>query len=188
MKTGIYKCFTEGSGFVYFQRWPVPQNNTVVFVKMLMGWEPEQFPKILLEKRISLSILYVWLIRDSGNALLFCDVYEYFTNILFAVNGCSTKFSLCVNQHLWNFKFQWLQTDKLFLTKPFKNIPFYLSQASSIFFTQIKGKGLCIFLDFSSRIFSSCSSSFIAILLGVITFCLYNSYKNCFTGLDQWSM
>lgn len=75
----------------------------MVFVKMLMEWESEQFPKTLLQRKTSLSILYVWLIRGSGNALPFCDVYDHFVNILFVVNGCSTKFLLCVNKHVLIF-------------------------------------------------------------------------------------
>jgi len=70
---------------------------------MLMEWESEQFPKILLQRRMYLSTLYEWLIRDSSNALHFCDVYENFINILLVDNECSTSFSSHVNKHLLNF-------------------------------------------------------------------------------------
>lgn len=46
---------------------------------------------MLLLQRTSLSILLCDS-RDTGNALLFCDVYEHSINILVAVNGCSTNF------------------------------------------------------------------------------------------------
>lgn len=65
----------------------------MVFVKVLMDWKPEQLPKIMLQRKTALSILYVRLIRDSDNAPYFCNVYEHFINILLVVNGCFTKFS-----------------------------------------------------------------------------------------------
>lgn len=62
----------------------------VVFGKMLMELESEQFPNNTAADDIFTILMCDS--RDSANALPFCEVYEHFINILVAVNGCSTNF------------------------------------------------------------------------------------------------